>query len=78
MKQFKPPKDHRVCLQYFRTKQDGSKEILAYVVEPVLRTGTFILYLPDSDGWKKAKTSQYPDFDKEVYTLYENAKTTKR
>lgn len=33
MKEFKPPKGQRVALQYFRTKSNGTKEILAIVTE---------------------------------------------
>ena len=66
MKDFKPPKGQRVCLQYFRTKPDGTKEVLAILTKTVI-PGTFTLFKPDGDTWKKVKTSSEPDFDKEVF-----------
>ena len=59
MKEFKPPKGQRVCLQYFRTKSNGTKEILAIVTE-TNPPGSFSLFMPDGTAWKKTKTSKDP------------------
>ena len=50
MKEFKPPKGQRVCLQYFHTKPNGTKEILAIVTE-TNPPGSFSLFMPDGTAW---------------------------
>lgn len=74
MKEFKPPKGQRVCLQYFRTKPNGTKEILAIVTE-TNQPGSFSLFMPDGTSWKKTKTSKDPNFDKEVFAPDVSKKT---
>lgn len=74
MKEFKPPKGQRVCLQYFHTKPNGTKEILAIVTE-TNPPGSFSLFMPDGTAWKKAKTSKDPNFDKEIFAPDVSKKT---
>lgn len=67
---FKPSKVQRVCLQYFKTLPDSTRQVLAIVTESYPIPGTFSLYLPDDKVWRKQCTKQIPDFDSEVMPLY--------
>lgn len=68
---FKPPKGHRVCLQYFKTKPDSTRQTIAIVTESYPIAGTFHLYLLDGKAWHKQSAKPIPDFDSEVLPLYE-------